>query len=361
MRLPTMSRYIGTEFLKMWFMCISGFYVIYLLVDFIERSSQLFKTGANLSAVALYFIYKSPMILFQMVPVATLLGTLLTLVVLSKNSEITALKSGGISVFRAVRPIFILAITISIFSALINEYVVPEANQKSAYVYRTGIKQKEWSVQYKRSNVYYKSKDAIYRFYTFMPEQGNMAGISVYRFDDDFNLTERLYAEKAEYKDGEWKLFDIRQWRFDQGDLVSTTHLDSMNAGIEESVDDFKVYQRKTEEMSYRELRAYVKRLEKEGIDTSRYQTDLQGKLAFPLVSVIMALLGVPFAVRHGRKGGVALGIGIAVVIGVVYWIVMALGLALGHSGVIPPFVAAWGSHLLFGAIGMAQIVKMEQ
>ena len=101
--------------------------------------------------------------------------------------------------------------------------------------------------------------------------------------------------------------------------------------------------------MGFRELRAYTAKLKKEGYDTTKYKVDMWGKLSFPLVSLIMALLGIPFAIRHGRSGGVAAGIGMAVIIGVVYWIVLALALAMGHSGALHPIIAAWGSHLLFG------------
>ena len=138
MSLRTVNRYIAWEFLKMWFLCLWAFYLIYLLVDFIERSSRLFKYGANVGSVIAYFAWKSPEILFQMIPVAVLLGTLITLVILSKNSEITALKAGGVSVVRAVSPILFCAALISLGGFLMNEFIVPIANQKVAYIYLTG-------------------------------------------------------------------------------------------------------------------------------------------------------------------------------------------------------------------------------
>jgi lipopolysaccharide export system permease protein len=86
----------------------------------------------------------------------------------------------------------------------------------------------------------------------------------------------------------------------------------------------------------------------------------MHAKLSFPLVSIIMAILGVPFAIRHGRSGGVAAGIFLAVVIAVIYWIVLAMGLALGHSGALSPILAAWGSHVLFGSAGVYMLSRVD-
>lgn len=361
MSLRTLNRYMSRQFLKMWALCLGAFYMIFLMVDFIERSRHLFKHGANFGAIFLYFLFKSPMILYMMVPVAVLLGSLLTLAVMSKNSEIVAMKAGGISVIRAIAPILAWTAAISLASFVVNEYVVPAANQKASFIYKTGIKKQKWKVKYKRRNVWYKASNAIYRFDLFVPEQEKISGVAVYRFDDEFNLVERTEAERAQFYDDSWHFLQGRRYTFENGALVQAEPFLDRVMPLPETPDELKVYQRKAEEMSFRELRAYVKKLDKEGYDPTRYVVDMYGKLSFPLVSLIMAILGIPFAIRHGRSGGVAAGIGIAVVIGVAYWILLAWMLALGHSGALGPITAAWGSHLIFGAAGIFRLIRTEQ
>jgi lipopolysaccharide export system permease protein len=334
---------------------------LFILIDFIERSRHLFKHGANFGAIFLYYLFKSPNILFLMLPVAVLLGTLLTLTVLSKHSEIVAIKAGGIPVIRAVLPILVMAGLISGGGFLINETLAPASNLKAEYIYKTAIKKQTWKVKYKKRNVWYKAKNAIYKFDLFVPEQGKMDGIAVYRFDDQFHLIERIEAEKAQYYNDRWHMLNGVRRVLIKGQPAASTGFEEMTVDIPETPADLKVYQKKTEQMNYRELKQYVARLEQEGYDATMYRVDMHAKLSFPLVSIIMAILGIPFAIRHGRQGGMAAGFGIGVVLGVVYWIALSIMLALGHSGALGPIVSAWGSHALFGIIGIVMLVRMEK
>ncbi len=361
MKLYTLNRYIGREFLKMFFLCLTAFYVLFILVDFIERSRHIFKHGANFAAAFGYFFYKSPMIIFMMLPVAVLLGTLLTLAILSKNSEITAIKAGGISIVRAVRPIIALATLISVFGFLMNEFIVPGANMKSEYIYKTGIKKQKWKVKYKKRNVWYKADKGIYRFDLFVPEQEKIQGVSLFLFDDSFQLTQRIEAEKAQYYNGRWHLLNGVGRTFDNNALITSTPFEDLEIDLAETPADMKIYQKKTDQMNLREIREYVTKLETEGYDGTKYVVDMYSKLSFPLVSIIMAVLGIPFAIRHGRQGGVAAGIGIAVVMGVVYWLAMSWMLAWGHSGTLGPITAAWGSHIVFGVYGVVMLIRTEK
>ncbi|MCZ7584421.1 MAG: LPS export ABC transporter permease LptG [Deltaproteobacteria bacterium] len=360
LRVRTLDRYVAAQFLRMFFLCLASFIVIYLLVDFIERSSQLLKNDPGTLPVLLYFVYKMPLIVFQMIPVACLLGSLLSLTLLARHSELTAIKAGGIPLLRATASILILSGAISAAGFAMNEYVVPVANQKKEYVYKVNIKKHEWRVKYRKANVYYRTPDAIFSFALFVPEQNKIAGVGMYRFDARFHLVERAIAERAHY-DGGWRLDNGTSWRFENGRVVDTRTFDELPVDLRETPEDMKIYQKDAEQMGYRELKAFVRDLERQGYDAAKYKVDLQGKLAFPLVPIIMAMLGIPFAARVGRSGGVALGIGIAVVIGVAYWIVLGLGLALGHAGTLPPFLAAWGSHVLFGAGGFAALLRVRQ
>jgi lipopolysaccharide export system permease protein len=361
MRIRTLDRYIGMQFLKMFALCLFGFIMIYTLVDFIERSSQIFKEQPSSAAIFLYFLYKMPLIIFQMIPIACLLGSLLSLVMLAKNSEIVAIKAGGIPLLRATASIIVLSSIISVAAFLMNEYVVPYANEKKDYIYLVEIKKHEWRIKYRKQNVYYKSGRTIFSFGLFVPEQNKVSKVRMYRFDEKFRLVERAVAEKAEYGREGWSLINGIYWRFDGESLAETKSFDTMPANLIDTPDEMKVYQKESEQMSYRELKAFIKDMRRLGYDTTAYQVDLAGKLSFPLVPIIMAVLGIPFAARVGRSGGIALGIGVAVVIGVVYWIILGIGLALGHSGALPSFVAAWGSHIFFGALGFAGLMKVRQ
>ncbi len=358
----TLDRYIASQFLRMFALCLAGFMTLYILVDFIERSSQIFKENPDGVWVLLYFVYKLPLIFFQMIPVACLLGSLLSLTILAKNSELTAIKAGGVPILRATASILVMGAFLGASSFAVNEFVVPTATRQKEYIYKVHIKKHKWRVKYQKKNVFYKNGNDIFSFSLFVPEQNRVTGVRLYRFDKEFNLVAKALAEGATYKPGEgWSMQKGIFWQFNEDRLMETHPFETMAVDLGETPENMKIYQRESDEMSYRELRELVGNMQRQGYDTTAYKVDLQSKLSFPIVSFVMALLGIPLAVRIGRGGGIALAIGVSVVLGVIYWIVLGLGLALGHSGAAPPFVAAWGSHILFGVGGLVALTRVRQ
>ncbi len=111
---------------------------------------------------------------------------------------------------------------------------------------------------------------------------------------------------------------------------------------IPEKPNDFKVMQKDAEKMGYFELRKYVKKIQSEGYDVTRYLVELQGKIAFPLITLILVFIAVPFSLRSERSGGAMESAGIGIFIGFSYWIVHAFSMSLGRSGMLPVFLSAW-------------------
>jgi lipopolysaccharide export system permease protein len=130
---------------------------------------------------------------------------------------------------------------------------------------------------------------------------------------------------------------------------------------LEESWESFQKTARASEEMSYTELRTYIQKIQSSGYDATRYLVDLYAKLSHPFLNLIMVLIGIPFALKTGRSGGVALSIGTSVFIGFVYGMVYYISLSFGKSGVLPPFVAVWTPTMLFGLAGIFTLMSLRQ
>jgi len=111
--------------------------------------------------------------------------------------------------------------------------------------------------------------------------------------------------------------------------------------------------------MSFRELRHYIGQIEDKGFETLKFKVDLNFKLTFPLASLIMALLGIPFAFSMGKRGTLV-GIGLSVVIAIVFWGATATFRSLGYVNYLSPFLAAWGPSLIFGAVGLYLISTLK-
>ena len=113
------------------------------------------------------------------------------------------------------------------------------------------------------------------------------------------------------------------------------------------------------DQMTFGELRTYISQLRASGASATPYLVELQRKLAFPMVTVVMTLIAVPFAITTGRRGALY-GIGIGIVLAIVYFIVMTLFVAMGEGGLLAPFLAAWAPNLMFSAAAAYMILTVR-
>ncbi len=286
-------------------------------------------------------------------PLAVLLGGFLTLGGLSRSQELTAMRSGGVGLWRIAGPIIIASILITLLVVIANETIVPAAQQEVNHVYRVKVKGKQEAI-FKRDKIWFRDGDSIVNVRYFSPERGSLEGVTVYSFTDDFRLKSRVDVPKALFEEGNWKFLQARRRSFDleTGELTDITTLPTSAGLLDRSLEELKIAQPQTEEMSFRQLQDFVERLKAEGYDPTRYLVDMHARLAHPFTNIIMALLAIPFALQRGRRSNLAMGVGFSLVIGISFYILNATVLAFGYSGVLPPLVAAWAANVLFTLIG---------
>jgi lipopolysaccharide export LptBFGC system permease protein LptF len=120
----------------------------------------------------------------------------------------------------------------------------------------------------------------------------------------------------------------------------------------------FKKEVKQFTEMNYAELKRYIHDLQQSGFDVVRLRVQLEKKFAYPLITFVMAVLAVPFAVSAGRRGAIA-GIAIAVSIAVIYWTISGLAESMGNVSQLPPSLAAWAPDMFFGLVGGYLILRV--
>ncbi|MCP4714140.1 MAG: LptF/LptG family permease, partial [Deltaproteobacteria bacterium] len=124
---------------------------------------------------------------------------------------------------------------------------------------------------------------------------------------------------------------------------------------------DLQDARKEGEEMSFSEIRAFIKQIRREGYSSTSYEVDLHAKLSYPFISVVMAILGIPFALRTGRHGGMAMGIATSICIGFLYWTFYAFCLSLGKGGSLSPFLSAWIANVTFLFLGLYMFLHVRQ
>jgi lipopolysaccharide export system permease protein len=358
--MTVLDRYIAREFILTFFFVLLAFLCLYLVVDFFERIRMFLSNHAGLAQIVSYHLYTVPSVVAMMMPACVLLAALITFGLFSRNHEIVAMKANGISLHRIARPVLAFALLACGLNFLLNEYVTPAANWRAEYIKYVEVqRKKEWGA-FKENQIWYKSQNAICNFKLFVPSENRIKGVTICYLDPQFNLSSRIDAREALWKGDRWELRDVLRTTFAGRDFPVVERLPSLDAHIAETPEDFQVVQKSADQMGFRELRNYIRKLRQEGYDATRYETDLQGKIAFVFVSLILALIGVVFPMRSERSGGIAQGIGIGVIIGFSYWIVFAFTLSLGRSGTLPPVVAAWATNVILGVVAFVMFRRVN-
>jgi lipopolysaccharide export system permease protein len=357
-----LNRYILTAFARIFGLALAAFAGIYLLVDFFERVDNFIEHKAQLSQYILYFTNKIPMIVVQVAPMAVLMGVFMCLGGLSRNSELTAMRASGISLWRITIPLLATALLLTGTLQVANEFVVPLSAQKVNYILNTQVKGKP-QLSLKLDRLWFREGNAIVNVRQALPEKNVLQGVTIYKIGEDFRLQSRTDTPKATYVKGEW-LFEnttVRQFPADAALVAAVEHFGRKPVELAKTPDDFRIAERKTEELGVRDLHKMATKLAEEGYDATRYRVDMHARLATPFASVIMAFLGIPFALQKKRGASLATGITISVAIGISYHIIQAMLLAFGYSAVIPPVVAAWAPNLLFGLFGIWLLLMVRE
>lgn len=358
--MKTLNRYLIRTYLTAITTCLAAFISIYLVIDFLERYSKFSRAGASTPDILLYFICKTPEIIFQTTPMAVLMGTILAIGTLVKNSEITAMRSSGVSFFQLGRPLLGTAVAISLLLLFMQEFITPLANEKMLYIDQVVVNKKGSSAFFRRDNIWHKDKNLILQAKIFNPDNSTLQGITIWEIGTGIRPIARVDADKGSPAQGGWHLSRVRKTGFSDSAEISSINRDSLFVKLDLIDSDLKVVAKSAEDMGFTALRQYCRTISENGYDATRYQTILHSKISLPFAALVMAFLGIPFSLRDGRSGGMGFGIGISIAIGFCYFIVNSLLLSLGQAGAIQPMLAAWTANMLFAAAGLWFTLKVD-
>lgn len=348
-----LDRYIAQTWLRLLMLCLSAFVAIYLVIDLIEKIPRFLRAGGAAGDILQYFIWKLPEMISRTATFSILMATLLTLGVLSRDSEIIALRSCGISLLRISLPMLTLGFVASILLLVNAELVLPHSYARTEQIDRIKIKKNGDRVTFKRNNIWFRSKSMILQARLFEPETRTLSGIVVWRVDGSMNPVSRIDADTAVYREGRWLLNSATSRTFQTAAGYAPLSAHTMELDLNLKIEDLQVLDKDADNMSILTLKEYAENLKRGGYEAFRYLTLMHTKIASPFAALIMVLLGIPFALRNSRSGGIAMGIGAGVGIGFAYFVVNAVLLSYGRSGVLTPVIAAWGANVLFMLSGI--------
>jgi len=348
-----LSRYLARDFLQNFFLGLGAFTAIYLVVEFFERINAFLHNRAPLEMMIAYFLNKIPSIMAQVSPAAILLSSLITLGIMSRHNEIMALKAAGIGLRQIILPIMRVVFILYLILLGMNEYIVPGANQKVRELMNLIVHKKKPVEVFKQSQIWIHSHQSIYNIQLYHPEKNSMEGVTIYRFDANFKLLERLDARRADWQDGQWIFAEVTVTQFSGDGFPVRKKYPQITLALPESPQDFRIAEKNPEEMNYRELSEYVRKIERDGYESTKYRCALHAFFSFPFTSVILAFLGITLALRQERSAGIAMALGLSILISFIYLVSFSFSLKLGKAGLLPPFVAAWLGNFICALVGV--------
>lgn len=346
------DRYILSNFWHNILIGLFAFIAIYITVDISEKIDKFIDGDATIVQAVSYYIFEFPWIIMLITPVAVLLATVFTLGKLSRDNELTAFISSGTSLIRLAMPLFVSALIITGFSILLNDIVVPGAKRHAEEIMTVDIKKskKPGSLRYKHYLYYQGENNRTYYAEKYDISMKMMTNVIVQEYDGA-TLKKRIDAKKAFWNGIKWIFIDgaIRIFKEAGEDITPFSRIDMDY--LPETPKDFAKKNIEPEEMNFGELKNYIDKVKRGGGSVDKYMVDLYFKFSFPFTNFIFAIIGVALSSAK-KKTSMATGFGLTLLVSFTYYGILRIGQALGHSGVVPPLLAAWSGNIIFLAVG---------
>jgi LPS export ABC transporter permease LptF/LPS export ABC transporter permease LptG len=360
---PTLlDDYVLRDFFIYLGMILSTFLVLVVVFTLFELLGDIMRNQVPPSVVAEYLLNVTPYLLYNVAPLVMLLAVLVTFGLMQRSNELTAIKATGVSIYRVVMPVIVAAGVLAVGLFFADQFYLPHTNKRQEALHNQ-IKGKPAQTYLRpdRKWIFGQHND-IYYYQFFDPDRDTFGNVTVFQLNrPSFVITRRIHADRAHWAD------NLNRWVYEQGwdrslNVAAIVNYHPFDVAtfpeLPETPAYFKKEVKQYTEMNYEELRRYIRDLQQSGFDVVRLRVQLNKKLSYPLITLIMAILAIPFAVSTAKKGAIT-GVAVAVGIAVFYTVVSRLFEAMGDLSQLPPALAAWSPDLIFVLVGGYLILKV--
>jgi len=350
-----LDRYVASLFARVFALVLFSGVSLFVVFDLTEMIDHIIKNKIPAAIIIKYYKYFSLQIVYQISPIVVLVTTLMTFALLSRTNEIIACKALGISLYRVALPAVVGALVITAFSGYLESgKILPAANEKVAQA-KDRIQGRTTARTYRRADRQWLFGQGryIYNYLNYDANTQTLQRLQVFDFDPAHHLIRRLFTESAHYIGDAWVF--SRGWartfpgsfrvKFEQFDEPRIVHYPETPGYFDSEI-------RPPDQMGYRELKDYIEEMNESGQPEPELLVSLYQKVAYPVISLVMALVALPFAFRLGRQGALY-GVGLSVILGFVFMAIFAFFTKLGEAGALPALVAVWSPGTVFAILSV--------
>lgn len=355
------DRYLLSLF---WSAFAAGLLIFVTLFIATDAMSSILKYHDVPSAVFLkYYLYYSPEIIYKMIPVACVVGMVMTISSLNRGGELVALFATGMSLFRVSRSVFVSILLICGFSYYMSDQLMPMFSKSKSFTFYNEIEKNPSRFQTIKTNrIWYRSKNSIYNIKTLNTEGDKAEGLTLYFFNDKWDLIQMLTANSVSMHGSQWVLQNgtVTVFSEDSSFPMNDRFLEKTIVMTEEA-QDLRSTGQTSDLLTQKELARFIGKNKEAGLDTIKYEVDFHSKFSFALAGLVMSLLALPFCVGKTRGGGLMLNISICLGLVLVYWIFYSSSQTLGQHGQLKPILAAWMPNVVMLAMGTTFLLRLKR
>jgi len=355
----SLAIYLGKTFLWRCFAMLAMLVLVLQMLDLLsEAGNVLAHPGNGDGELWRYVSLRMPQIISRFLPFSVLLGTLVTLATLNANSEVVAMKSGGLSAHQILAPLMLASLGVAAISFVFNERVVARATA-TLTAWQAADFGPIPSDRGVKSNIWVRDGEDLIRAGTISGRgtQVTLGDIAIYDRHGD-RLVSIISAKTGRYVGNGWRLENIRIFDVTRG---TSRDVPSMVVGQDIRPDQFTLSSVDPDGLSLVELDEAIGTLRESGRPVASLEGALWHKITGPLSALLMPLLGSVAAFGIARSGKLFVRAVIGMALGFAYFVADNFALSMGNLGVYPPILAAWAPFLLFLLVGESVLITTEE
>jgi lipopolysaccharide export system permease protein len=354
-----LTRYLGREIYLSIALVFSALIMLFSFLDLIHELNVMGQGQYHLGYVLLFVVLTIPGHVYELFPVAVLVGTIFALVQMASSSELTVYRVSGASLLQMVNALFKIALPLVMLSFACSEFIAPPS-ERMAQKLRLKAQNAQVSLKEFRSGVWVKDDRSFVNVKNVMLDT-SLLNIDIYSFSETGQLQMITHAQRASFiAQGRWQLEDVLETRFDkQGATINVAKSQEWHSVLNPGI--LSVLLVVPEQMSAFDLYQYTSHLKDNRQKSTRYEIAMWNKLVYPFSLMVMMLLALPFASYHRRAGGIGSMIFLGIVLGLVFHFVGRLFASLGALNDWAPFASATAITGLFLFLGMFMLWLTER
>lgn len=358
-RLSLYQRYVMRETFAAIFLVLLAFLALFSFFNFIDELRTVGQAGYTAAHAALFIALGLPGLVYELIPIATLIGALYALSTLARHSEITVLRASGLATYQLLGTLFRAAALLALLTFLVGEVVVP-VSERFAQELKAKALSRVIAQSGFRSGLWIKDGHSFINISKATPD-ARLEKLRIYRFDQNNVLLSVTEAEEGAFEPPDhWRLKQVVRTVLD-GEVSRVEYADFEEWQSAVNPELLSVLMVAPERMSLYGLFNYTRHLSENKQTTGRYEIAMWKKFVYPLTALVMIALALPFGYSHNRVGGVSLKIFAGVMLGILFYALNGLFSNLGVINAWPPFASATAPSALFLLAAMSMIWWVER